>query len=49
MKAKFLRLLLLSSFVLVGCSNPIAKKENPEPEQEQPSGGQSSRSEIFNM
>ena len=40
MKAKFLRLLLLSSFVLVGCSNPFAKKENPEPEQEQPSGGQ---------
>ena len=32
MKAtKFLRLLLLSSFVLVGCDNPFKKKE-AEPE-----------------
>ena len=38
MEAKFLRLLVLSSFLIVGCNN--AKKENNEPEQQQSSGDQ---------
>ena len=41
MKAKFLRLLLLSSFMIVGCNNPFKKTEpQPEPEEQQPSGDQ---------
>jgi hypothetical protein len=40
MKAKFLRLLVLSSFILVGCNNSAKEKESTEPEQQQPSGDQ---------
>ena len=40
MKVKFLRLLVLSSFILVGCNNPSKKNENTESEQQQPSGDQ---------
>lgn len=35
MKAKFLRLLILSSFVLVGCDNPFNKKSKTDSEQEE--------------
>ena len=41
MKAKFLRLLVLSSFILVGCNNPFKKSEpQKESEEQQPSDDQ---------
>ena len=40
MRAKFLRLLILSSFVLVGCNNPFNKKNETEPETEENQGGE---------
>ena len=39
MRAKLLRLLVMSSFLIVGCNNPFQKKEK-EPEEQQPSGDQ---------
>ena len=40
MKAKLLPLLLLSSFMIVGCNNPFKKDEpKPEPEEQQPADG----------
>ena len=47
MKTKFIRLLLLSSFILVGCDNPFKKadKNNNEPEQQSEPQGETPQGE----